>query len=85
MYQQEPKALTVEEIKMVTKMLGETDGMAEVMGYDADQYVGNFDGRIRFLLEIVDSIKRNVGSSLPLVVKRLQAKAEFPSSLETNH
>jgi 2,4-dienoyl-CoA reductase-like NADH-dependent reductase (Old Yellow Enzyme family)/thioredoxin reductase len=40
-----------------------------------DQYGGNLDGRLRFLLEIIDSIRENVGPEFPLIVKYAIAEA----------
>jgi len=34
-----------------------------------DQYGNNLDGRLRFLLEIIDSVRENVGPAFPLIVK----------------
>ncbi len=34
-----------------------------------DQYGGSLDNRLRFLLEIIDSIRKNVGPEFPIIVK----------------
>lgn len=34
-----------------------------------DQYGGNLNGRLRFLLEIIESVRENVGPVFPLIVK----------------
>ena len=34
-----------------------------------DQYGGSLEGRLRFLLEVVEGIKRACGSDLPIIVK----------------
>ena len=34
-----------------------------------DQYGGSLDGRLRFLFEIIDSVRENVGPGFPLIVK----------------
>jgi 2,4-dienoyl-CoA reductase-like NADH-dependent reductase (Old Yellow Enzyme family) len=89
---QTPHALTIDEIKELTKEFGIAAKRAESAGFDVieihaahgylfhqfyspltnqrtDQYGGTFENRIRFLLEAVNQVRKEIKDSTPLFVR----------------
>lgn len=88
----QPRALSIEEIKKIVEFCGKSAWNVKKAGYDmievhahggyliaqfmfpyfnkrTDEYGGSLDNRCRFLMEIVDSIRKAVGREFPLTVK----------------
>jgi 2,4-dienoyl-CoA reductase-like NADH-dependent reductase (Old Yellow Enzyme family) len=89
---QTPHALTIDEIKELTKQFGIAAKRAESAGFDVieihaahgylfhqfyspltnqrtDQYGGSFENRIRFLLEVITQVRKELKDSTPLFVR----------------
>lgn len=91
-YKDQPRVLTIEEIKKLVELMGIAAQNVKQAGFDlieihahaaylihqflspyfnkrADEYGGSLENRCRFLLEIVDSVRKSVGPVFPLIVK----------------
>jgi 2,4-dienoyl-CoA reductase-like NADH-dependent reductase (Old Yellow Enzyme family) len=89
---QTPHALTIDEIKELTKEFGQAAKRTESAGFDVieihaahgylfhqfyspltnqrtDQYGGSFENRIRFLLEVITQVRKEIKDSTPLFVR----------------
>jgi 2,4-dienoyl-CoA reductase-like NADH-dependent reductase (Old Yellow Enzyme family) len=89
---QTPHALTIDEIKELTKQFAIAAKRAESAGFDVieihaahgylfhqfyspltnqrtDQYGGSFENRIRFLLEVITQVRKEIKDSTPLFVR----------------